>query len=167
MDASDGLTLKDKLAGRVARFADRREDWTVFGFETKRDPRFARAQRRYLGASGSVDPADLRGAIPATAFTMSIQSMPPGNRIPIHCHETEEIFFILDGECLVRCSDGEESFDIRLGRWDLVCLPPFLRHEVFTEGSGDCHLQTLLAKPQPLRPQYADPELLRLQAAAG
>ena len=167
MDASDGLTLKDKLAGRVARFADRREDWTVFGFETKRDPRFARAQRRYLGASGSVDPADLRGAIPATAFTMSIQSMPPGNRIPIHCHETEEIFFILDGECLVRCSDGEESFDIRLGRWDLVCLPPFLQHEVFNEGSGDCHLQTLLAKPQPLRPQYADPELLRLQAAAG
>ena len=133
MDASDGLTLKDKLAGRVARFADRREDWTVFGFETKRDPRFARAQRRYLGASGSVDPADLRGAIPATPFTMSIQSMPPGNRIPIHCHETEEIFFILDGECLVRCSDGEESFDIRLGRWDLVCLPPFLRHEVFNE----------------------------------
>jgi mannose-6-phosphate isomerase-like protein (cupin superfamily) len=167
MDASDGLTLKDKLAGRVARFADRCEDWTVFGFETKRDPRFARAQRRYLGASGSVDPADLRGAIPATAFTMSIQSMPPGNRIPMHCHETEEIFFILDGECLVRCSDGKESFDIRLGRWDLVCLPSFLRHEVFNEGSSDCHLQTLLAKPQPLRPQYADPELLRLQAAAG
>jgi mannose-6-phosphate isomerase-like protein (cupin superfamily) len=167
MDARDALTLQDRLAGRVARFADRREDWTVFGFETKQDPRFARAQRRYLGASGSVDPADLRGAIPATAFTMSIQSMPPGNRIPMHCHETEEIFFILDGECLVRCSDREESFDIRLGRWDLVCLPPFLRHEVFNEGSGDCHLQTLLAKPQPLRPQYADPELLRLQAAAG
>ena len=110
MDVSDGLRLKDKLAGRVARFVDRREDWTVFGFETKRDPRFARAQRRYLGASGSVYPTDLRGAIPATAFTMSIQSMPPGNRIPMHCHETEEIFFILDGECLVRCSDGNESF---------------------------------------------------------
>jgi hypothetical protein len=26
-------------------------------------------------------------------------------------------------------------------------------------------VQTLLAKPQPLRPQYADPELLKLQAA--
>jgi mannose-6-phosphate isomerase-like protein (cupin superfamily) len=167
MGASDTLTLKDRLAGRVARFADRREDWTVFGFETARDPRFARAQRRYLGASGSVDPADLRGAIPASAFTMSIQSMPAGNRIPMHCHETEETFFILDGECLVRCWEGEESFDIRLGRWDLVCLPPFVQHEVFNDGSGDCHLQTLLAKPKPLRPHYADPELLRLQAAEG
>jgi len=77
--------LEEKLTGRVARFADRREDWSVFGFETARDPRYARAQRRYLGASGSADPKDLRGAIPATAFTMSIQSMPAGNRIPVHC----------------------------------------------------------------------------------
>jgi mannose-6-phosphate isomerase-like protein (cupin superfamily) len=165
MDAQAAMTLEDRLAGRVARFADRREDWTVFGFETALDPRYARAQRRYLGASGSTDQSDLRGAIPATAFTMSIQTMPKGNRIPVHCHETEEVFFILDGECLVRCWNGEESFDVRLGRWDLVCLPPFLQHEVFNTGSGECHLQTLLAKPQPLRPQYADPELLKLQAA--
>src|SRR5258705_5454960 len=115
--------LEEILIRRVARFADRREDWSVFGFETARDPRYARAQRRYLGASGSADPKDLRGAIPATAFTMSIQTMPAGNRIPVHCHETEEIFFILEGECLVRCWEGGESSDIRLGRWDLAALP--------------------------------------------
>ena len=167
MDGSAGVALKDKLAGRVARYTDRREDWSVFGFETALDPRFARAQRRYLGRQRLGRSADLRGAVPATAFTMSIQSMPAGNRIPVHCHETEEIFFVLDGECLVRCWDGGESFDIRLGRWDLVALPPFLQHEVFNEGNGECHLQTLLAKPKPLRPQYADPELLKLQAAEG
>ena len=167
MDTIGAPALQDRLAGRVARFADRREDWSVFGFETALDPRFARAQRRYLGASGSVDPGDLRGAIPASAFTMSIQSMPPGNQIPMHCHETEEIFFILDGEARVRCWEGDESFDITLGRWDLVALPPFVQHEVFNEGAGECHLQTMLAKPQPLRPQYRDPELLKLQAAEG
>jgi len=167
MDAASTETLESRLAGRVARFADRREDWTVFGFETARDPRFARAQRRYLGASGSVDHGDLRGSIPATAFTMSIQSMPVGNRIPVHCHETEEVFFILDGECLVRCWDGTASHEITLGRWDLVALPPFLQHEVINTGAVVCHVQTMLAKPQPLRPQYADPELLELQAAEG
>jgi mannose-6-phosphate isomerase-like protein (cupin superfamily) len=167
MDTIAATSLQDRLAGRVARFADRREDWNVFGFETALDPRFARAQRRYLGASGSTDHADLRGSIPATAFTMSIQSMPPGNQIPMHCHETEEIFFILDGEARVRCWQDGESFDITLGRWDLVALPPFLQHEVFNIGAGDCHLQTMLAKPQPLRPQYNDPELLKLQAAEG
>jgi hypothetical protein len=46
MAAIAGVTLKDKLAGRVARFSDRREDWTVFGFETARNLRYARAQRR-------------------------------------------------------------------------------------------------------------------------
>jgi hypothetical protein len=43
--------IEEKLTDRVARFSDRREDWAVFGFETARDPRYARAQRRYLGAS--------------------------------------------------------------------------------------------------------------------
>jgi hypothetical protein len=95
-DTIAASALRDKLAGCVARFADRRDDWSVFGFETALDPKFARAQRRYLGASGSVDHNDLRGWIPATAFTMSIQSMPPGNRIPMHCHETKEISFILE-----------------------------------------------------------------------
>src|SRR4029077_7449057 len=123
MDGQSATTLENRLAGRVARFADRREDWTVFGFEPALDPRYARAQRRYLGASGSTDPNDLRGSIPASAFTMSIQSMPPGNRIPVHCHETEEVFFILDGGCLVRCWDGEASFELRLAKWDLVALP--------------------------------------------
>jgi hypothetical protein len=37
MDAIADVALKDKLAGCVARFADRREDWSVFGFETARD----------------------------------------------------------------------------------------------------------------------------------
>ena len=74
MDTTVAATLKERLTGRVARHADRREDWSVFGFETALDPRYARAQRRYLGASGSTDPSDLRGSIPATAFTMSIQT---------------------------------------------------------------------------------------------
>ena len=164
MDTIAASTLRDKLASRVARFADRREDWSVFGFETALDPKFARAQRRYLGASGAVDPNDLRGSIPASAFTMSIQSMPPGNQIPMHCHETEEIFFILDGTARVRCWENGESYDITLGQWDLVALTPFLHHEVFNEGAEICHLQTMLAKPQPLRPQYNDPKLLELQA---
>jgi uncharacterized RmlC-like cupin family protein len=167
MDTIAASGLRERLAGRVARFADRREDWSVFGFETALDPKFARAQRRYLGSSGSVDPGDLRGSIPATAFTMSIQSMPPGNQITMHCHETEDIFVIRVGAARVRCWENGESFDITVGRWDLVALPPFLQHEVFNEGDEVCHLQTLLAKPQPLRPQYDDPRLLKLQAAEG
>ena len=126
---------------------------------------FARAQRRYIGASGSTDPNDLRGGLTPTAFTMSIQSMPSGNRIPVHCHEIEETFFILGGSCLIRCYDGDEVAEFRLGKWDLVALPPFLRHEIINDGDEVCHVQTLLSAREPLRPQYEDAELLALQAA--
>ena len=54
MDTTVAATLKERLTGRVARYADRREDWSVFGFETALDPRYARAQRRYLGASAPI-----------------------------------------------------------------------------------------------------------------
>jgi hypothetical protein len=55
---SERTPLKDRLARCVARFAGRPEDWTVFGFKTALDPRFARERRRYLGASGSTGPSD-------------------------------------------------------------------------------------------------------------
>ncbi len=157
--------LQDRIDRRIARFADRREDWSVFGFETQKDPTFARAQRRYIGASGSVDPNDRRGGLEPTAFTMSVQSMPAGNRIPVHCHETEETFFILGGSCLVRFFDGNETAEARLEKWDLIACPPFMYHEIINDGSETCHVQTLLSKAEPKRPQYRDPELLELQAA--
>ena len=83
------MSLADEMKGRVAKYADRREDWTVFGFETRLDKKYGRSQRRYIGASGSVDHEETNAVKPA-AFTMSVQTMPPGNRIPVHCHETEE-----------------------------------------------------------------------------
>ena len=148
---------------RIARFAERRDDWTVFGFETQLDPKFARSQRRYLGASGSVDHADEQ-SIPATAFTMSVQTMPVGNRIPAHCHETEETFFILDGECLVNVFKDGETVSVKLGKWDLVTIPPFVYHDILNTGSVPCPVQTLLGKPKPDRPHYRDERLLALQA---
>jgi hypothetical protein len=130
----------DRLARRTARFAERRADWTVFGFDTAQDPKFARIQRRYPGASGS---------IPATALTISIQAVPVGNMIPMHCHETEEVT------------------DLQLGKWNLVQLPIGPQHELFNTGEVDRQVQTLLSTPQPRRPQYNDPELLALQVQVG
>jgi len=67
MDANTGVALQAKLAGRVAQYADRREDWSGFGFGTGLDPRYARRsgrceresdhQRRYPTARQSRDAA--------------------------------------------------------------------------------------------------------------
>jgi mannose-6-phosphate isomerase-like protein (cupin superfamily) len=159
----DRMSLENEIKARTARYADRRDDWTVFGFETALDPHYARSQRRYIGASGSVD-HDESNAVPPAAFTMSVQTMPPGNRIPVHCHETEETFFILQGRCTVNVFRDNETVSVKLGLWDLVSLPAFTHHDIHNDGEEPCALQTLLSKPRPDRPHYRDQALLDLQA---
>jgi uncharacterized RmlC-like cupin family protein len=158
------MSLQEEMERRVARYGDRREDWDVFGSETKLEPRFARSQRRYIGASGSVGHNDPHSLTPTT-FTMSIQTIPGGNRIPAHRHETDETFFVLDGQCTVNVFGEDETVTISLGRWDLVSIPPFVYHDVLNENTDPCALQTLLSKPRPDRPHYQDERLRELQAS--
>jgi quercetin dioxygenase-like cupin family protein len=158
------MSLEEQMRGRIARYADRRDDWNVFGLETKIDLKYARSQRRYIGASGSVDHAETN-AVEPVAFTMSIQTMPGGNRIPVHCHETEETFFILEGECTVNVFLNGETFSAKLGRWDLISLPAEVYHDIHNDSDKPCAIQTLLSKPRPERPHYQDQRLLDLQAA--
>jgi mannose-6-phosphate isomerase-like protein (cupin superfamily) len=157
------MSLQDDIERRIARYQTRREDWTVFGFETAVDPRFARSQRRYIGASGSVDHRE-RPIESDASFTMSIQTMPAGNVIPVHRHETEETFFILEGECLVNIFRGDETATVRLHKWDLISVPAMVYHDIQNDGDVPCAVQTLLSKQQPARPDYRDPRLLALQA---
>jgi mannose-6-phosphate isomerase-like protein (cupin superfamily) len=157
------MSLAEMMAKRVARRADRRDDWSVFGLETELDPKFARSQRRYIGASGSVGHEESNAVEPA-AFTMSVQTMPVGHRIPVHCHETEETFFILEGECIVNVFHEGETVTLKLGQWDLVSVPPFVYHDIHNAGTIPCPIQTLLSKQKPDRPHYQDPRLLEIQA---
>ena len=159
------MSLEEEMRQRVARYGDRREDWEVFGCETSLEPNFARSQRRYIGASGSLSHDDPNSIVP-TAFTMSIQTIPAGNRIPVHQHETEETFFVLDGDCTVKLFREDETVTITLGRWDLVSIPASIWHDVSNGGTGSCALQTLLSKTQPDRPYYQDERLRELQAAS-
>lgn len=156
------MSLKELFKQRIARYDDRREDWSTFALETALDPAYARAQRRYIGASGSVDHQEVNSVSPS-AFTMSLQTVPVGHKIPIHCHETEETFFVLEGRCSVTLFQGEETYRLELGRWDLVSIPPFMYHDIQNIGNIACPIQTLLSKAKPDRPRYYDVRLQEIQ----
>ena len=54
-NAATATPLADELDKHVKTYATRKPNWQVFGFETRLDQRYGRAQRRYLGTSGNVD----------------------------------------------------------------------------------------------------------------
>ena len=141
------MSLAEMMAKRVARYSDRREDWTVFGFETELDTTYARSQRRYIGASGSVDHAETN-AVEPVAFTMSVQTMPVGHKIPVHCHETEETFFILDGECVVNVFHEARPY-AQARRWDLASIPAFVYHDIHNTGAVPARCRPCSPSPSP------------------
>ena len=145
------MSLDEDMRVRVARYEDRREDWTVFGCETELEPAYARSQRRYIGASGSVDHDDPNSIAP-TAFTMSVQSIPAGNRIPVHRHETEETFFVLDGSCTVNVLRDDEISTISLRRWDVVSIPAFVYHDVHNDGERSSRCRHYCRSRTPIGP---------------
>jgi oxalate decarboxylase/phosphoglucose isomerase-like protein (cupin superfamily) len=161
---ADAKTLEAELERNCKSFASRTPNWRVFALETKLDPRYARAQRRYVGASGSVTHADTE-ALPAVAHTLSIMEMPEGHHQPFHHHEEDEIFFVLDGACTVMWQEGDTIVEHRLGKWDMANNPSGRIHAIRNDGPGPVFFQVMLASPKPARPQYEDERLIALQRA--
>lgn len=160
--SASGPALGAELDRNLKTFASRTPNWRVFALETKLDPRYARAQRRYVGASGSIVHQDTE-ALPARAHTLSIMEMPEGHHQPFHHHDEDEIFFVLEGACTVMWKDGDTVEDRRIGKWDMVNNPSGRIHAIRNDGPGSCFFQVMLGSAQPKRPQYEDEELLRLQ----
>jgi mannose-6-phosphate isomerase-like protein (cupin superfamily) len=155
--------LDADLQKNTRTFATRIPNWRVFALETKLDPRYARAQRRYVGASGSVVHNDPE-ALPAKAHTLSIMEMPEGHHQPFHDHDEDEIFFVLEGACTVMWKSGDTIVERRLGKWDMANNPAGRIHAIRNDGPGPVFFQVMLASPQPKRPRYEDEALLKLQA---
>ena len=162
--AAAAAALEADLDRNVRTFATRTPNWRVFALETQLDPRYARAQRRYVGASGSVTHQDTE-ALPAAVHTLSIMEMPEGHHQPFHHHDEDEIFFVLEGACTVMWQEGDEVVERRLGKWDMANNPSGRIHAIRNDGPGPVFFQVLLASPRPARPQYEDTRLLALQKA--
>jgi mannose-6-phosphate isomerase-like protein (cupin superfamily) len=158
-------SLSDSLDANLLTWESRQPSWQVFAFETQIDPRYARCQRRYLGASGSVshDVVSSYNALPADCHTLSVMMMPAGNHQPFHHHDEAETFFVLEGSPTVMWQEGGEIVERKLGKWDAVYNPPGRIHALRNDGPDDCYFQVMLGSPRPQRPQYTDPDMARLQ----
>ncbi|EAY70726.1 hypothetical protein BDAG_03533 [Burkholderia dolosa AU0158] len=153
-DQPEGATFGEWMEGRVARYATRRYDWDALKFQADYDPKYRRAQMRYVGTGGTGVAKDAN-TVPAGNFTFSTMVIPAGNVGPSHIHvDVEEIFFVLRGKMKVICERDGETWEAILGERDLISVPPGVYRTEINIGEEDALMCVMLGSPKPITPTY-------------
>ncbi len=153
-------SFADWLESRVARFSTRKYDWNALKFQADYDPKYRRAQMRYVGTGGTGVSADMN-TVTAGHFTFSTMVIPAGHEGPSHIHyDVEEIFFMLRGQMKVICERRDAS-GLVTDRWetvvkerDLISVPPGVYREEINIGDEDALMCVMLGSPKPITPVY-------------
>ncbi|WP_029015035.1 cupin domain-containing protein [Niveispirillum irakense] len=156
-------TLEQIMDRYVARFGDRVPDWNAFSDANIEG--YRRAQHRFIGA-GASGKHDDAGIVPAGNFTLSIMLVPPGQGNAPHTHEVEEVFFILQGRCVVFIEDEDGNrLSKELGPWEMISCPAGVIHGYVNETEEPCHLQVVLGRGRPDVAGFADQSLFERREA--
>ena len=142
------------MESRVARKSTRRYDWDALKFQADFDPRYRRAQMRYVG-TGATGVASDSNTVPSAHFTFSTMVIPAGGIGPMHIHyDVEEIFFVLRGSMKVICEKDGQTWEATLGERDLISVPPGVYREEHNIGDEDALMCVMLGTPKPITPTY-------------
>jgi mannose-6-phosphate isomerase-like protein (cupin superfamily) len=154
MKQPDGTSFQDWMASRCATHGTRRYDWNALKFQADFDPKYRRAQMRYLGTGGTGVAADTN-SIPAEHFTFSTMIIPAGHEGPMHLHtDVEEVFFVLRGQVKVMCEKDGEKWEAILGERDLISIPPGVYRGEINIGEEDALMCVMLGASKPQTPTY-------------
>jgi mannose-6-phosphate isomerase-like protein (cupin superfamily) len=149
-----GQSFADWMQGRVALKSTRRYDWDALKFQADFDPKYRRAQMRYVG-TGATGVAKDGNTVPSGHFTFSTMLIPAGGIGPSHIHyDVEEIFFVLRGTMKVICEKDGERWEATLGERDLISVPPGVYREEQNIGDEDALMCVMLGTPKPITPVY-------------
>lgn len=150
----EGQSFAQWLESRVARFATRRYDWDALKFQADYDPKYRRAQMRYLGTGGTGVAKD-SNTVPSAHFTFSTMVVPAGNVGPSHIHyDVEEVFFVMRGKMKIVCEKDGQRWESILNERDLISVPPGVYREETNIGDEDALMCVMLGSPKPITPVY-------------
>lgn len=151
----EGKTLADWIEGRVARYDTRKLDWNALKFQADFDPKYRRAQMRYVG-TGATGVSSDSNAVPAEHFTFSTMVLPAGCEGPLHLHDdVEEVFFILKGNKVKLMFEHEgEYFETHMKERDLVSVPAGIYRGLVNEGIEEALMIVCLGTNIPETPTY-------------
>ncbi len=157
-------SLKQIMEARVALHQTRRYDWDALKFQADLDPKYRRAQMRYVGTGGTGVKAD-SNVVAAEHFTFSTMLLPAGAEGPIHIHnDVEEIFFVIRGRVKVTCEKDGETWETVICDRDLVSIPPGVYRGEINVGEEDALMCVMLGSSKPVTPTYpADHPLAKVK----
>ena len=117
----EGKSLEEWIVGsRVARLEDRKYDFDALKFQADYDPKYRRAQMRYMG-TGAAGVSTDTNTVPAENFTFSTMVLPAQCEGPLHLHDdVEEVFFLLRGSIKLFLEDNGETAELILKERDLI-----------------------------------------------
>ncbi len=150
-------SLMDWMETRIARFDTRKYDWNALKFQADLDPKYRRAQCRYIG-TGATGVADDGNTVPAEHFTFSTMILPAGCEGPLHIHyDAEEVFFVLKAEKLRLMFelDGEKGETVLSSR-DIISVPPGVYRGLRNEGQEEALMCVLIGASKPVVPDYPE-----------
>lgn len=154
MMPAQGQDLAQWMESRVARFQSRRYDWDALKFQADFDPKYRRAQMRYMGTGGTGVTSD-SNTVPSAHFTFSTMVIPAGNIGPSHIHyDVEEVFFVMRGKMKVVCEKDGQKWEVVLGERDLISVPPGVYREEINIGDEDALMCVMLGAAKPITPVY-------------
>ena len=150
----DEMSLGEWVESRIARYETRRYDWDALKFQADYDPKYRRAQMRYMGTGGTGIGSDAN-TVPSEHFTFSTMVLPAGCEGPIHVHDdVEEVFFMLRGRISLFVEQDGERFETVLKERDLISVPPGLYRGLVNDGQEEALMCVMLGNPKPQTPTY-------------
>lgn len=155
-DTAEQESLKDLMATRIARYETRTYDWDALKFQADYDPKYRRAQMRYMGTGGTGVKSDAN-TVPSEHFTFSTMVLPPNCEGPIHVHsDVEEVFFMLRGKVHLFFEHEGEKWDTIVGERDLISVPPGIYRGLINEWDEEALMCVMLGAPKPQTPTYPE-----------
>ncbi|MBX2886527.1 MAG: cupin domain-containing protein [Granulosicoccus sp.] len=153
----DDMSLADFIESRVARYETRTLDWNALKFQADYDPKYKRAQMRYLG-TGAAGVTQDENVVQAEHFTFSTMVLPAGCEGPSHIHrDAEEVFFILKGQKIRLFMEHQgDTYETVLTERDLISVPPGIYRGLRNEGMEEALMCVMIGNPKPVKPTYPD-----------
>lgn len=155
-DQAEGSSFQQWMDSRVAQRATRTYDWNALKFQTQVDPKYGRAQMRYIGTGGTGVSGDT-SSIPAEHFTFSTMILPAGHEGPLHIHyDVEEVFFVLRGtvKMIAESQDGSQKWETIVRERDLISWPPGVYRGEINIGDEEALMLVMLGAAKPETPTY-------------